>query len=113
MKKLPHFPGSAVHALWMPLHADGKRVGVQFDRLDGSVLGAGGYRHPFSGEVHCLVMEAVYIETGTRILFQSASSFDADPVTDFAAVCRLLHMVQDPARDPRHVLSDRAAAGHA
>ena len=61
MKKISHFPGGAVHALGMPLYAEGKRMRVQFDRLDGSVLGAGGYRHTFSGEIYCLVVKTVYI----------------------------------------------------
>ena len=112
MKKIPHFPGGSIHALRMPLYADGKRVRVQFDRLDGSVLGAGAYGHAFAGEINCLVMETVHIETGACVLFQPAPSLDADLVADFTAAGRLLHMVQDLSGDQGHVLPDRAAAGY-
>ena len=113
MKKVPHFPGGAVHAFGMPLHADGKRMGVQFDRLNRAVLRMSADRDAPAGEIHCLVVEAVYIQAGACVLPQPAPALDTDAVADFAAVCRLLHMIQDPARDQRHVLPDRAAAGHA
>ena len=113
MKEIPHFPGGAVHAFRMPLYADGKRVGVQFDRFDRTVLCMCADRDAFAGEIHCLVVEAVYIQAGAGVLPQPAPALDTDAVADFAAACRLLHMVQDFPRDQRHILPDRASAGHA
>ena len=93
MKKIPHFPGGTVHAFRVPLYADGKRVGIQLNGFDGAVLRPGAYGHSFSGQVHSLVVKAVYIEAGTGVLLQPAAPLDSDTVTYLAPAGGLLHVV--------------------
>lgn len=111
MKKFSHFRRTAVHTFRMPLHADGKRMVLYLDGLDGAILGAGTDAYILSGGVDGLMVETVYKKTGTDILPEAASAFCADPMADFTAGCRPLHVVKRLPGDQGYVLPDRASAG--
>lgn len=85
MKKFSHFGRASVHTFGMPLYADGKRMSLYLDCLDGAVLGTGTDGYVFSGRIDRLMVKAVYKKAGTDIFPEKTAAFRADPMAYFAA----------------------------
>ena len=111
MKKFSHFGRASVHTFRMPLYADGKRMSLYLDCLDGAVLGTGTDGYVFSGRIDRLMVKAVYkrqepiysrrrLLRSVRILWLT-SLRDADCCM-WSSVC---------PGNQGYVLPDRASAG--
>lgn len=93
IEKRAAFRGVSIHAFGVPLYADGKRVRVDLDGFNRTILSPGAYGYIFPGGIHSLMMEAVHKEASSGILSEETSAADMNSVACLAPAGGVLHMV--------------------